>query len=1308
MVTEIDKEKIKETANIVEIIQEFGVKLQKAGTIYKACCPFHQENTPSFYVSPTRRTWHCFGACGEGGDVISFLQKINGWTFIESCHWLANKYGIDLHEEKRTPEEIAAEKKRESMLSAMQEAQKWFTAWIQDDFNHKSIVYDLLRFRGGYKEETLEKYGVGASGETDNIYRHLSMLFPNDIITACDLCYIDRNHDFRDKFRQRIMFPFYTFSGNIIGYTGRTMIKDLKPKYNNTGDTPLFTKGNEIWGLYQARKEIMRSDQVIFVEGQFDVIGLADQGINNAVAFSGTALTDQQRKKIMRLTHNVTLMYDGDTAGIAATQKHIPELLKAGFRVRCILVPDGQDPDEFSHKEKKLAIWIKNHEESFVEYLYSTTLSNDEIKQNQAINEILKDIAIVDDKTLQEKYLKRLSKLADMQLSIIRDQFKGQKKQNLKKEVKNDNPRFVGIDEAKNHISDENDSIELVTNWDSFFDGLEQRPVVMAIGIPLESDLQLLRQISSTILFTLPDEKVTTDKENDEILLLKALYKQGYTILVKSANKEEDFIAWYIGLYTSILEEKENDYTDLEQDTYIDRCAEMIAYAPSTKRVRSMKKWSEGLGITERALRDSVKVMLDKTKMPSRSKDEDDADAEFDFKDESTQVPDYVEKNPDYAYMLKRFHFYPRLNKEDNPCCYMFRSGESESYHRVCDFYMEPLIHIYDKDSKENKRIVKLYSINKDSFGHPVKPKYVEWQTDIFGSMNTVKLALMREGPYNMEHMSTKGPEWDKIWNWMSLKFKLSYRLNVLGQQKEGFFAFSNKIFFRNEKGEYELRPMDNLGLVSYKGQIYYCPAWSEIYLHDRNEDDPYEQDKWLYYQDIPANKQITFAYWAKLFDDVYKVNNNGKWGILFAIMSAFRSDIFPIKGIFTALFFMGQTGSGKSQIAISIRSLFIKPNVQVSNLNGISEAAFFSILERYRDIPWLFDEYNDKEISPEKFQGLKALVYDGNSKQKRRAATGNDIISTKVNTSIVLMGQEAPQRDDNALANRVVLCDVPPRDFTNDRHASMIFNELKGYEKEGLSYLLCEILKIRPIVQQNFASYQSECIKDLSARASVSGGRSGDLTRIITTVSFFCTICKIIEDNCPKLKLPFTYEEFLKIAVEKVNYQVELLSHTDKVSSFFAAMDSMLDRHIIIRGREFKIDTPEDVMLHLDEGDRTVQSGVKILYMNVKSVYDLYKKDRTTDEPISKQTLSTYLKSNPCYIGTKRSVRFTWTEPHYENKTDADGNESDQATMTMVTTTKNTSCYVFDYSRLARIMDIDLEREQEEDISKNEDNVPF
>ena len=1345
MINEKDKERILDAvdaAGLEKMLERDGVKLSKRGVHHYARCPFHDDKGPSFVLwgasGEKHSRYYCFG-CHKGGDAITWMMDFHGMGYAEACRTLAKEQGVEITEEALSPEEQAALSKEENMRVALEAACRWFEGNLEKDFASDGTVSRLLDERGGYSSEALKTYRLGISGERREMVTALKDNYSIDTLKDADLVrWDDRWREYQDKFGKRIMFP-YIVRGKVVGFTGRRILSPGEKtnfKYVNTGETALYHKGDLIWGLHQAMPAIKAEGKVYVVEGQFDVLACYDKGLKNVVAGSGTAFTEAQRRQLKRVATDITFMLDGDAAGINATLKHIPEMLAEGMNVRCVLVPGGKDPDEFLHQDlggTMLKVWLANHEESFVEYMMrqevmsgdgrcdtATNGTIDPIVLSERVTEVLKCISLVSDPILQRGYLQKVAKLSGMGLDVVMQRFRSEKK-GVKAAGKDDEtPRLEGLAEAALVMGEEHGAVEVVTSWEQFVQGVEERPVVMAVGVPADSELQKLRTLGSTIKVMMPDEEVGVMSESMDVMLLKALYRQGYTIVIGTTNGDEDFLSWYVGLYTALLADNEDEHSELERDTFIDRCAEMIAYAPTAKRVRSMSKWATGLGITASALKESVKVIVAEHAAASgKAYTPDESEEEFDFKDDSTTVPDYVTNNPDYAYMLRRFKFYPRLNKKDEPVCYMFRNGDSESYHRVCDFFMEPLIHIYDKDPAENKRIVKLYSINRHLDGSPVKPKYVEWTTDTFtGTSMSLKSALKREGPYNLENATSKGMEWETIETWMSLRFKEAFRLKTLGQQREGFFAWSNAILCpkdkgsrdtaTNETGEYEIRFLDNLGLVTFNNQIFYCPAFSEIYTNDRMDDDPYEQDKWLFFEEVPKQKRITFEYWARLFDEVYKINNNGKWGILFAIMSAFRSEIYPKEGKFTALFFMGQTSSGKSQIATSIRSLWMKPNVPISNLNQISEAAFFSILERYRDIPWLFDEYNDKDISMEKFQGLKALVYDGNSKQKRRSATGNDIVSTKVNTSIVLMGQEAPQRDDNALANRVILCDVPIHDFTHDKHATEIFEELKGYEREGLSYLLCEILQIRPVIREHFVNYRKQVYDELTSRVVVSGGRAGDQTRIIITVSFFCTICKIIEEKCPQLKLPFTYEEFMKLAIEKVTYQVELLSHTDKVSTFFAAMDSMLDRKILVYGREFRIEKNEERIIHLEEGDKAVPVGTRLLYLCVKNVHDLYRKDKTSDEPISRQTLLTYLKANPAYIGTKNSVRFTWQEPEYAARTDKVGNEVEGAILTMKTESKVKWCHVFDYDRLVAMMDIDLLRDRPTDAPVDLNETPF
>ena len=286
-------------------------------------------------------------------------------------------------------------------------------------------------------------------------------------------------------------------------------------------------------------------------------------------------------------------------------------------------------------------------------------------------------------------------------------------------------------------------------------------------------------------------------------------------------------------------------------------------------------------------------------------------------------------------------------------------------------------------------------------------------------------------------------------------------------------------------------------------------------------------------YKEVPAEKRVTFEKWASLMDQVYKINDNGKWALIFAIMCAFRSNIHCIDRLFTAPFFMGPMSSGKTQIAISIRSLFISPNIPIFNLNTGTDAAMATIMGMFKDVPVVLDEYNNKDISDNKFQALKGIVYDGDGKQKRKGTSGREIENDKVFAPVVICGQETPQRDDNALMSRVIVCEVPkPRNRTQQE--VKIFEELKTIEdpnKVGLSNVLLDILELRPMFMDHFRHLKQEAYNELKQNVI----NSGEMDRLMKTASLFLGTVKLIEQYS-NLQLPFTYNEFFKIAQEKIN----------------------------------------------------------------------------------------------------------------------------------------------------------------------------
>lgn len=1294
-ISDTDINKILDAANIVEVIGE-SVNLRKSGSNYFGCCPFHDEKTASMCVSPAKRIFKCFG-CGEHGNVIWFVHKNEGISYPEAAMMLAKKYKVDIKVEEKTPEEQAREHEREEVMIVLEAAQKW----MQEHIGTEADKYIASR---GMNDWARREFRVGASGSYRQMLDDMSKLYKPEIMRKAGLVYLRDNGEQMDYFRHRVTFPFLNRYGRVIGFTARDLTGSAKAKYLNSPDSIVFKKGAEFFGLYQARSEIAKYNKVFLVEGQFDVISMAQNGIRNVICKSGSALDGVQVKRLRLLCENVTLVYDDDKAGIHAAVTQIPVLLDAGMNVRCVMLPEGQDPDDFARANTgQVREKLKPIEMGFVTYLYEKLYRQaaDEPGREAGLKTILEAVAHVREATIRNDYMKTLAKLvessADKLMPKLRQAMSGVKQH------EEPSSGFAGICEAKEIYDKEHDKIRLTSSWREFEEGVGERPVVYFRGCPQDSQVQELRQLDNSVVICSPDEDFDYKQECDEIQMLKALFRAGFNIDVVTEVETISFIQWYVNIYG--LKIHNETPTTTVMDIYLDRIAEMIAETTEVTRTRSMKAWAQMLSMpSEKALKDIVKPYI--TRKRSKNKVEAERENLDDVADvDGNTLPDYVEENDEYKRMLSRYGFYPLLSKSKNePVCYMFKN-ESGGYGRVCDFFMTPLLHVYDKDPELNKRIVKITSMAPEIR----KAKYVEWKSSVFANMATFRAALVNEGAYNFENGNIKN--YDKIWTWMSHQFKTCFQLRTFGQQKEDFFAWSNAIFHRNEKGNFEIKKVDNLGLVEHGGDLFYSPAYSEIYAYDRSDSDIFEQDRHLRYIDVPESRRITFARWADLMNRVYRIEDNGKWAIIYSILCGFRSDLYPVIGNFTAIFFIGQTSSGKSQIAQSIRALYEVPSAPSSNLNQISDAAFFSILERFRDVPCIFEEYNDEEISDQKFQGLKAVTYDGDGKQKRRSATGNDIETSKVNASIILLGQEAPQRDDNALSNRVVLCEVPAHNFSGDQEAQRIFKELKGYEKEGLSYLLVEVQKLRPLFRTHFVPYMEQARKELQDALAGMSGRSGDQSRIIGTVSMFLATCRLLINDAPWLQLPFGYEDFFELAVKKVRHQCEMLAKSDKLATFFNTLDFLIDKGTLKIGRDFTVDEPDKVTL---KGGivKPIAEGQKVMYMNLSNVHKHYLAAMQGGErPLTLTTLVVNLKSHPAYIGDVSNKKFIWQEEVRTMRTPPNTvNPETMATMapddTMIIKiqkkSKQTSAIVLDYNVLQQFMGIDFERTtitaQEED----------
>lgn len=404
-------ERIKDAANIVEVVSEF-VTLRKSGSNYKGLCPFHDEKTPSFYVSPARGTCHCFG-CGKGGNPVGFIMEHEQMTYPEALRWLARKYHIEIKERELSDDEKREQSERESMFIVNEWAASYFQHLMHDTADGVAIGMQYFRSRG-FRDDIVSKFQLGFDS-TDRralAQEALRKGYKEDFLLKTGICYKNDRGELIDRYAGRVIFPWIGISGKVVGFGGRLLdsrTKGVNQKYVNSPDSEIYHKDRELYGIYQAKKAIAKEDRVYMVEGYTDVISMHQCGIENVVANSGTALSVHQIHILHRFTSNITLLYDGDAAGIHAALRGTDMLLSEGMNLKVLLLPDGDDPDSFArkHSADDFRKYIEEHQTDFIEFKTDLLLRNerDPLKRSEAINSVVRSISFVTNPILRDTYL---------------------------------------------------------------------------------------------------------------------------------------------------------------------------------------------------------------------------------------------------------------------------------------------------------------------------------------------------------------------------------------------------------------------------------------------------------------------------------------------------------------------------------------------------------------------------------------------------------------------------------------------------------------------------------------------------------------------------------------------------------------------------------------------------------------------------------------------------------------------------------------------------------------------------------------
>ena len=419
-------DRIYAAADIVDIISDY-VTLKKKGVNYQACCPFHNEKTPSFVVSPSKGVYKCFG-CGKGGNAVTFVMEHEGVSYPEALKIVAKRYGIEIQEREQTEEDVRRNNDRESMFALNGWAAEYFAKYMLSSTEGRSVGLSYFSQKRGFTEATIRKFGLGFCSSEGNAMTMaaLSAGYKQEFLTSTGLSLVrEGDGKLRDRFRDRVIFPVHNISGRVVAFGGRTLRTDKSvAKYQNSPESEIYSKKRELYGLYFAKKAIQQQDYAIMVEGYTDVISMHQAGVENVVASSGTSLTTEQIQLLHRFTRNITVIYDGDSAGIHASLRGIDMILKEGMNVRVVLLPPEHDPDSFAraHTADQVREYIRENEEDFLTFKAKLMLADagkDPIKRSAVISDMVQSIVQIPDSIQRSVYIKDCARIMDIDENVL-------------------------------------------------------------------------------------------------------------------------------------------------------------------------------------------------------------------------------------------------------------------------------------------------------------------------------------------------------------------------------------------------------------------------------------------------------------------------------------------------------------------------------------------------------------------------------------------------------------------------------------------------------------------------------------------------------------------------------------------------------------------------------------------------------------------------------------------------------------------------------------------------------------------------
>ncbi len=1189
---------LKSIVKIEDVVGDF-INLRRKGTAHLGLCPFHNEKTPSFSVSPAKGIYKCF-SCGESGNAFSFVMKHEAMNYPEAVKWIAKKYNVPVAESESS-DDAARRTHKESLAIVTEFAQKVFLHSFD-----KSAAHQYMSIERGFNAEILRDFNIGYAKDDWQFLSvaALKRAYKAELLTESGLSGTKKTDgSLYDRFRNRVMFPYFDLSGKVIGFTSRILTADKsEAKYINSSNTELFDKSKILFGLFQAKKAIVAYDECFLVEGNTDVMRFHQLGIANTVATSGTALSTMQVKLIQRFTYHVILLFDADNAGKNAAMKSIDKFLSEDFVVNVCILPEGEDPDSFGKSRTKDEVlnYILENKVDFFEF-QAKTLLNGSVSAKDIVKvaeTIATSISFIDNEAERIILRKKLSQKFGIEEKLL------DKKTAKLSEEKECVIGFFAWEEAKEAIKEKNVANLVFSNdfviEKHFNNELNTVGFTENTAYSYFNELHKLTKNISVSESLGQFDLIDTNGETKLLKLFKQLISVGFNLEITYFNEIDDkedttsFIDFYFELQIGSIKGS----NDKSKKSAIEKSAEIISFLSETERMLKINHVvsrfkSNGYVINQG---DFKKIVSDYLKENQRS--------------DNKEVTIYA-NNPHglTKEQLESLDKYGLFEK-DNQLFFEEKSGGSVPY---SNYIIRPLFHI--ESINETRKLFEIINFKNEK-------QIIE--VDIESMVKIDKWQIFCESKGNFLFWGDK-TKFTRLKQRLYADTKFCKNIENLGWQKQGFWAWANGIVY-----ERQFVPVDSYGTVTVLNTNYYIPAFSELYKHDRTV---FKAERKF----VRKPQDISFFQWSEKFISVY--GENSKLSTCALLTSVFSDYIFSITGNLPLVNFFGVKGTGKTEHAKSLLNFF-GDEQNLLNIHKGTEYAAAVHMENFKNAFALIDEYKNS-LDINKLEYLKS-IYNRDGRVRGSIKAGIKTETTQVNSMALLCGQEMPTADV-ALFSRLVFLPYYNPEYSQTQKNK--FNELKAIEKKGLTHLVEELLGFRSLIEKEYEQTFYDVEKDLSEQ--VSSSVDG---RLIKNYAILIATFKILES---RVSVAFKYEDVFQLSLNRIREQYTIMNSSNEVSAFWESLVSLAERGIIRHGDNYRIIDEIFITLLVKNGASTEEkrfdfSGYKngskqILYLKMSTIYNYYAElcAKTRQEIMPKRSLEYYIEHSKTFLGRSKSTRF-------------------------------------------------------------------